>query len=58
MSPLRTALHWTVAVTIVLLSSACASYPRTAPLARYNLDAGYRFEKLPHDESVADPGPP
>lgn len=31
----------------VLAVSACASYPATKPLTKYDLAAGYRFEQLP-----------
>lgn len=31
----------------LLVLSACASYPKTQPLATYDLAAGYRFEQLP-----------
>ena len=38
----------------LLMTSACASYPRTKPLQRYDLAAGYRFEQLPPGLRVAD----
>ena len=31
----------------LVAATACASYPRTPPLTRYDLAAGYRFEQLP-----------
>ena len=33
---------------------ACASYPTTRPLTKYDLAAGYRFEQLPHGLRVTE----
>jgi NTE family protein len=44
---------WIVAL---LMFSACASYPRTKPLQRYDIAAGYRFEQLPPGLRVAEGG--
>jgi len=38
----------------LLMLSACASYPRTTPLQRYDLAAGYRFEQLPPGLRLAE----
>ena len=38
----------------LLMISACASYPRTKSLQRYDLTAGYRFEQLPPGLRVTD----
>ena len=35
--------------------TGCASYPRTQPLQKYDLSAGYRFEQLSRDARLAAP---
>ncbi len=44
-----------VTVAMVWMAAGCASYPKTTPLARYDLAAGYRFEQLPPGQRITHP---
>src|SRR5262245_50823301 len=43
-------------VAALAAAYGCASYPKTAPLAKYALTAGYRFEQLPPVVRISNAG--